>query len=203
MCDIMCAVAVAVAVACFRICCGEGSNLRVRVRVRVCACAVSGDCSNGLVCNSNVVTPDGLLSFLSDNNVFGQPSDANSCGGGLGVLQKLQTLAQELFGVPVVRNPAGFGVCLPTSDSWANFQTSFTNAVDTVDELATHPGLYECVNKYVQSLYGTPSPCLCRVCVVFVSCLCRVCVCLYVCVCGRECLCMYVCGRGCMCVFIS
>ncbi len=54
-------------------------------------CGSNTDCSGGLQCDS-FLAPAQLLDFLVHHDVLGATSDADACGGGLGLLQQLQVL---------------------------------------------------------------------------------------------------------------
>ncbi len=73
-------------------------------------CATVNDCSGGLVCNSDLVDPAAMLRWLIDHNVLTSATDADACGGGRGLLRKLQVSRPRALRTTVARCSSPGGV---------------------------------------------------------------------------------------------
>lgn len=83
------------------------------------------------------------MSFLKSANIIEDAADLAACGGGGGVLQDLQALLQKWFGVSTAAG-APLSMCLPSSDNWNTFRSSFD---DKRAKLVEPPAMDACLAK--------------------------------------------------------
>jgi hypothetical protein len=108
------------------------------------ACGSDADCTNGLACNTTLLSNSVLSSWLNRLGVFDDVTmESASCGGITGIVQQLLHAVQDIQEVPrSLSSPSGLGVCLPQKAKLTDIFDMFSN--ETVSKLHADACAYAC-----------------------------------------------------------